>query len=225
MSYDIRHNGFEGYWQEIINKYAELASQVEDRFEDAAHWYGEQANTSLLSTAAWMCGFPNLCEMSELKRVYTGRRGAPRYSYGRIDMFLYLDGDRGTWIEAKKVSGSMDLSVDSDYPPTEARLLRWLNTAYDASGQNRLQAQADDGLLCSLVFCSFWLSSTYYGRGRRRSARIERANYAVNQFKEVTEMDGENSYFAAFFNTDSQNVWESGHRPFGLGVLGYIEEA
>ena len=225
MAYDVSDNTFIGVMHEILDKFAALNEQYEEMCEDAAHWYTENTSTALLSVAAWQCGHPALCETQSYKRIYGGP-GRPPSSKGRVDLFLYDDDGTGLWIEAKKPLGSMDVSEESDYPATKARLLRFFWDAYNSAKQNRVEAQEYHGKLVSLLFCSFSLRGNYYEGQNASERRRLQANTVNAVIKEVVAEDGGASVFASFFNTgDTSLINEYGNRAFGFAVLGHFEDA
>lgn len=225
MAYDLRNNTFTGAMHEILEKFASLNEQYEEKCEDAAHWYTENTSTALLSVAAWQCGHPALCETQSSKRIYGGL-GRPPSSNGRVDLFFYDDDGTGLWIEAKKPQGSMDVSEETDYPATRARLSRFFWEAYSSAKQNRVEAQEYQGKLVSLLFCSFSLRGAYYegqNASERRRAQADTVNAVI---KEVVEEDSGASVFASYFNTGDTNlINDCGNRAFGFAVLGYFEDA
>jgi hypothetical protein len=225
MPYDVRNNTFTGAMRDILETFASLNEQYEKECEDAAHWYTENTSTALLSVAAWQCGYPALCETQSSKRVY-GRRGRPPSSNGRVDLFLYDADGTGLWVEAKKPQGSMDVSEDSDYQATTARLSRFFWDAYSSAKQNRVEAQEYEGKLVSLLFCSFSLRKEYYegqNASERRRAQADTVNAVI---KEVVNKDGGASVFASYFNTgDTDLIDEYDNRAFGFAVLGHFEDA
>ena len=210
---------------DIIETFASLNQQYEEKCKDAAHWYTENTSTALLSVAAWQCGYPALCETQSSKRIYAGQ-GRPPFSNGRVDLFFYDADGTGLWIEAKKPQGSMDVSEQSDYPAAEARLSRFFWDAYSSAKQNRVEAQEYDGKLVSLLFCSFSLQREYYEGLNARERRQSRADTVNNVIKKVEEEDGGASFFASYFNTGDTSLFdEYGNRAFGFAILGYFEDA
>ena len=224
MPYNLRKNTFDGALKKIINKFAKLNEEYETYAEDAAHWYNEATSTSLLSVAAWQCGHPALCETSSVKRVYTGGRGRPRNSYGRVDLFLYEENDAELWVEAKKASSSFDASSDSVYPPSSSILTRWMNRAWASSEQNRAAARENQGVLCSLLFLSFRLNDAYYAEDGSDGPRLERIS-SINATLETFAQENE-CVFASFFSSARVEIEDGyGFRPIGFAVIGYVEDA
>lgn len=224
MPYNIRKNTFDGALEKIINKFANLNEEYETYAEDAAHWYYEGTSTSLLSVAAWQCGHPSLCETSSVKRVYTGGRGRPRNSYGRVDLFLYDENDFEVWIEAKKASSSLDASFDSPYPLSDYVLRRWMNRAWTSSEQNRAAAQENQGILCSLLLLSFRLNDGYFSEDGSDGPRHERIK-SINATLETFANDNECAV-ASFFNSAHVEIEDGyGFRPIGFAVIGHLEDA
>jgi hypothetical protein len=225
MPYDIRNNTFTGAMHDILETFASLNEQYEEKCEDAAHWYIENTSTALLSVAAWQCGYPALCETPSSKRI-DGGRVRPPSSNGWVDLFLYDADGTGLWVEAKKPPGSMDVSEQSDYPATRARLSRFFWGAYSSAEQNRIEAQEYEGKLVSLLFCSFSLRKEYYEGPNARERRQARADSVNAVIKEVVDEDGGASVFASYFNTgDTDLIDEYDKRAFGFAVLGYFEDA
>lgn len=225
MPYDLRNNTFTGAMYDILETFASLNEQYEEKCKDAAHWYTENTSTALLSVAAWQCGYPALCETQSSKRVY-GRRGRPPFSNGLVDLFRYDADETGLWVEAKKPQGSMDVSEQSDYPATNARLSRFFWGAYSSAEQNRVEAQEYEGKLVSLLFCSFSLKAEYYEGPNARERRQARADSVNAAIKEVVDKDEGASVFASYFNTfDTDLIDEYDSRAFGFAVLGHFEDA
>lgn len=226
MPYDITKNTFDSPMQDIIEKYASLNQEYENKCEDAAHWYTEGTCTALFSVAAWQCGYPAICETSSIKQVLNGRPGRPAHSNGRVDLFFYDCDGSGLWIEAKKVPGSMDVSEQSDYPASKARLERWFGISYDSAAKNRREAHEYEGKIGCLVFCSFSLRREYYADANCQQRRAERAKHVNEVLQRVVDEDEGECSFASFFDTsETEIVDEFEYRAFGFAVLGFFEDA
>jgi hypothetical protein len=223
MIYDIQTNNFTGILHQVSNELAAVNSEYEIYAEDAAHWYNEGTATALFSVACWRIGYPALCESGSTKKVYTGSRGAPRNSNGRVDIFLYNEDDDELWIEAKKPHGAFDASEVSSHKLTDAILDQWVWQAWESAQQNYHAAKENGGVLCALVFLSFKLESSYYTDEDSVLQRRERAselNMKIGRYCSEKEC-----FFSSYFNSSHVEIENGdGHRPFGFSMIGYLEK-
>ena len=222
MPFSRYANTFSGNWSKIIDKYGELNGHYLDYASDAAYWYSEMTNTGLLATAAWMCDAPAISEVREEKRVYNGNRGRPGPSTGRVDLFLYPDDEKGHWVETKCLVRPVDMSEGK----RERRVIRGLSgkmkDARQSAKQCRSVAQVENGLVVALTFVPFVLSSNYYGQGRRRVAREQRAREASGLLADFAKENGFSH--AAYFKAEHIDIWDENEmRPFGFGIIAHFD--
>lgn len=77
-------------WGGFLDSYCEATSPKKGLQEDLPYWYGEVGLTSLLSAAAWRCGYPSLTS------VGVNRGTLSKYAAGNADAYFVI---RKKWFQ------------------------------------------------------------------------------------------------------------------------------
>ena len=97
-----------------------------------------------------------------------------------------------------------------------------MGEARQSARQCHQVARAASGAVVSLTFVPFVLCSSYFGPGRRSTARKQRADLATELLAAFAQ-ENECSY-AAYFNIDHIDMWDADEkRPFGFGMVAHFQ--
>ncbi len=199
MRFDRRFNNFPAGWRKIVDTWGDLNNQYSKRDGDLPAWYVENSNSALFSAAAWIQGYPALCEMDVEKKYYTGSRGRPKTYPRRMDIEVEINGTR-YWVEAKR--RAFALSEESQYSLRHSFLVNSLRDAWGDAGQCRPAAQDFQARMVAIVFFSCHIDPEAPERQASPSQREQLVASEIEQMHSATsalgsEM-GRNVYRAVF---------------------------
>lgn len=227
MSFQKQFNNFPAGWRKVVDTWGDLNNQYFKRDGDLPAWYVENSNSALFSAAAWIHGYPALCEMDVEKKLYTGDRGRPKSYAGRMDIELEINGIR-YWVEAKR--RAFALSEESQYSLRHSFLVNSLWDAWGDARQCRPAAQDFQARMVAVVFFSCHISLEAPERHTNPSQReqllaseMEQMHSAINAL--ASKMD-RNVYRAVFAQNDFHihRSWNDYLWPAAFGLCAIFDD-
>ncbi|MDF3608372.1 hypothetical protein PE067_20820 [Paracoccus sp. DMF-8] len=228
MSFERIVNNFPAGWRKTVDTWSELNNRYYEHNDDLPAWYVENSNSALLSAAAWMNGYPAICEMDVEKKSYTGTRGRPRSYAGRMDIEIQFD-NKVYWIEAKR--RAFTLSQNSNYSFRHSFLASSVKDAMSNARQCRDVAHGFGVSMASVVFFSGHIESDApERRGRdapgRRAKLIHDETAALKEnMKALSDEICEDVYHAIYARNDVDipRGWTDYHWPAAFGICAILD--
>jgi hypothetical protein len=223
-------NSFVGSWKKVIASWGEMNSHYVNEFHDLPAWYVENANTSMLSAAAWKCGHPSMCEPNVNKRKFTGRPGRPKEYVGRLDMEIYIDGN-WMWLEAKKRHFNLS-NLGRKKSESSERLAKLIEYARNEARGSTKDAESAGWDVAALSFFSASIledarersddATDRRGMGKEAACRIavdEELGAMIDGVRAYEASLGQRVELAIFRNEDTRlQSWKGSDFPAAFGV-------
>lgn len=181
----------------VLDKWIDLNRQYVVSWEgsDAAFGYTENTSTALFSSAAWMSGYPSICEINAGK----GHKNSRNKWYGRID--IYIDA-KTQWYYGEAKKSEVNCTIGTDWDSAFRSNIE--NASYDA----RQVAGAGEG--SKYIALSFWallVPERIMGNGE-----LEAVQTSLLDYVKARPFDA-----AAWLLLDQPIDW--GDQRYGIGVL------
>lgn len=221
-------NTFSDPWRSVVARWGKMNKACLKEIDDLPAWYVENSNSALFAAAAWLCGYPAICEIDIEKRKFNGRPGRPRTGSGRFDIEMHM-GNSIYLIEAKK--RHLSISADSHYSLRHSHLASAID---EASADCRACEKSARNLgmeMASLVFFSGSIDEDSEERKKvpgYRQAMSECLEAEIGKFKDNMEQlelpRGIRvlgySLFANDPNQFNRKEWKGFSWPALFGVIG-----